>query len=95
MATLYEELVYMPFLQLHRDEPENTAYILDPFLGAIFIRLRFVIKDIHAANRLVRDIERKLDAKMTPATKRHTPSKSAPVAVLPRVLQLRHRENTL
>ena len=91
MATLYEELIYMPFLQLHREKPENTAYILDPFLDAIFIRLRFIIKDIHAANKLVRDIEQKLDAKMTPVPKRHTPSKSAPVAVFPRVLQLRHR----
>lgn len=102
IATLYDEFVYMPFLQLHRQEPEHNMFaLLDTFLDAIFIRLRAIMSDATSADKLVHHIEQTLDATMTrinkaSASKRHVPSRSEPVAdVHRRVLGLRQRENTL
>ncbi|THX00964.1 hypothetical protein D6D18_04391 [Aureobasidium pullulans] len=102
IATLYDEFVYMPFLQLHRREPEHNMFaLLDTFLDAIFIRLRAITSDATSADKLVHHIEQTLDATMTrinkaSASKRHVPSRSEPVAdVHRRVLGLRQRENTL
>jgi len=100
MATLYDEFVYMPFIQLHRQEPEHNMYLLlDIFLDAIFIRLRSIVADSTSADNLVLEAEKTLDAaalahaKKVP--KRHIPSYSTPVAGNPRIVGLRQRENTL
>ncbi|KAI4720156.1 hypothetical protein E4T48_03531 [Aureobasidium sp. EXF-10727] len=100
MATLYDEFVYMPFIQLHRQEPEHNMYLLlDAFLDAIFIRLRTIIADATSADNFVHEVEKALDAaamahaKKVP--KRHVPSQSMPVASNPRLFALRQRENTL
>jgi hypothetical protein len=100
MATLYDEFVYMPFLQLHRQEPDHNMYLLlDTFLDAISIRLHSIIADTTDADKVVHEVEKTLDAaamvhaKRTP--RRHIPSQSMPVARNPRVPGLRQRENTL
>ncbi|CAD0111185.1 unnamed protein product [Aureobasidium uvarum] len=100
MATLYDEFVYMPFIQLHRQEPEHNMYLLlDTFLDAIFIRLRAIIAAATSADTLVHEVEKTLDAAATAhankVTKRHIPSQSMPVAYNPRLFALRQRENTL
>ena len=100
MATLYEEYVYMPFLQLHRQEPEHNMYLLlDVFLDAIFIRLRCIVADATRADNLVIEVEKTLDAAALVHAKKvprgHVPSYSTPVACNPRVMGLRQRENTL
>ncbi|KAI5206768.1 hypothetical protein E4T39_02379 [Aureobasidium subglaciale] len=99
MATLYDEFVYIPFLQLHRQEPEHNMYaVLEEFLDAIFIRLHAITTDATSADKIVREIEQTLNAAMThikSTSKRHVPSRSMPVAGAPRTLALRQRENTL
>ena len=73
--------------------------LLDPFLDAIFSRLRSIIADATNADNLVHEVEKTLDAAaMAHAKKvptRHVPSHSMPVARNPRVMGLRQRENTL
>jgi hypothetical protein len=100
MTTLYDEFVYMPFLQLHRQEPEHNMYLLlDTFLDAIAIRLRSIIADTTSADSLVHDVEKTLDAAAMAhakkVTRRHIPSHSTPIARNPRIPGLRQRENTL
>ncbi|KAI5256323.1 hypothetical protein E4T42_01551 [Aureobasidium subglaciale] len=99
MATLYDEFVYIPFLQLHRQEPEHNMYaVLDDFLDAIFIRLHAITTDATSAEKIVREVEQTLDAAMTHINntpKRHVPSRSMPVTGTPKILPLRQRENTL
>lgn len=100
MATLYDEYVYMPFLQIHRQEPEHNMYLLlDIYLDAVSVRLRFIIADTTNADGLVHEVEKTLDAAaMVHAKKvprRHIPSYSTTVAHNPRVMGLRQRENTL
>lgn len=100
MATLYDDFVYIPFLELHRQEPEHNMYLLlDSFLDAIFIRLRAIIADTTTADGLVHEVEKTLDAAaMAHADKipkRHAPSQSVPIAHSPRISAMRQRENTL
>ncbi|KAI5269888.1 hypothetical protein E4T47_06670 [Aureobasidium subglaciale] len=99
MATLYDEFIYIPFLQLHRQEPKNNMYaVLDEFLAAIFIRLHAITTDATSADKIVREVEQTLDAAMTHINntpKRHVPSRSMPVTSTPKMLPLRQRENTL
>jgi hypothetical protein len=100
MTTLYDEFIYIPFLQLHRQAPDHNMYLLlDTFLEDICVRLRSIVIDTTSADALVREVEKTLDAvamahaKKVP--KRHVPSQSMPVARNPRVPGLRQRENTL
>lgn len=100
MATLYDDFVYLPFLELHRQEPEHNMYLLlYTFLDAIFIRLRAIVADAATADELVHEVEKTLDAAaMAHADKilkRYMPSQSLPVVHSPRMLGMRQRENTL
>jgi hypothetical protein len=100
MATLYDEFIYMPFLQLHRQAPDHNMYLLlDTFLEAICVRLRSIASNTTSADALVREVEKTLDAAaMAHAKKvprRHVPSQSMPVARNFRMPGLRQRENTL
>ncbi|KAG9681994.1 hypothetical protein KCU95_g14409, partial [Aureobasidium melanogenum] len=100
MATLYDDFVYLPFLELHRQEPEHNMYLLlDTFLDATSNRLRAIVADAATADGLVHEVEKTLDAAaMAHADKipkRHMPSQSLPVVHSPRMLGMRQRENTL
>jgi hypothetical protein len=100
IATLYDEYIYMPFLQLHRQAPDHNMYLLlDTFLEAICVRLRSITADTTNADALVREVEKALDtaamAHAKKVTRRHIPSQSMPVARYLRMPGLRQRENTI
>jgi hypothetical protein len=89
----------MPFLQLHRQEPEHNMYTLDSAVAPIYLRLRAITTDAATADRIVRGVEHNLESAMSrmssAVVKGHVPSRSVPLARMPRMLLARHRENTL